>query len=97
MLLVGNGGALINLLFGFSLIQALPTLFSNAASDAVKRAVYTTIPLSIAAILSMLYLAVALFSARDFDQFRAYARLCRRDRSGRGFLLAERLLSLSWS
>lgn len=62
ILLIGNGGALINLLFGYSLAQALPTLFSNARSEPVRRAVCTTIMLSITAILFVLYLAVALLS-----------------------------------
>ncbi len=62
MLLIGNGAALINLLFGFSLAQALPTLFSNATSDRVRRSVCTTVILSIGAVLSALYLATALLS-----------------------------------
>ncbi|MES2168389.1 MAG: oligosaccharide flippase family protein [Pseudomonadota bacterium] len=62
MLLISNGAALINLLFGFGLAQALPTLFSNAEMDSSRRAVSTTIILSIGGILSALYLATALLS-----------------------------------
>lgn len=62
MLLVGNGAALINLLFGFSLAQALPTLFSNAGTTASRRIVCTTILVSIAVILCALYSATAVFS-----------------------------------
>lgn len=68
MLLIGNGAALINLLFGFSLAQALPTLFSNAESDRSRRAISTTIILSIGGILSALYLATALLS-REISVF----------------------------
>jgi O-antigen/teichoic acid export membrane protein len=62
ILLIGNGGALINLLFGFSLAQALPTVFSSAGSEPARRAVCTTIMLSIAAIFFIVYLAVMLLS-----------------------------------
>ena len=62
ILLIGNGGALINLLFGFSLAQALPTVFSSAGSEPAKRAACTTIMLSIVAIFSVVYVAVMLLS-----------------------------------
>lgn len=62
MLLIGNGAALINLLFGFSLAQALPTLFSNAYSDESRRATCTTILFSITVVLGTLYLTIALLS-----------------------------------
>lgn len=62
MLLVSNGAAMINLLFGFSLIQALPTLFSNASSENSRRAACTTIIVAIFAILFALYAAAALLS-----------------------------------
>ncbi|MFT6672145.1 MAG: O-antigen/teichoic acid export membrane protein, partial [Afipia broomeae] len=68
MLLIGNGAALINLLFGFGLAQALPTLFSNAETDPSRRAISTTIILSIGGILSALYLATALLS-REISVF----------------------------
>lgn len=68
MLLIGNGAALINLLFGFGLAQALPTLFSNAETDTSRRAISTTIILSIGGILSALYLATALLS-REISVF----------------------------
>lgn len=68
MLLIGNGAALINLLFGFSLAQALPTLFSNAASEKSRRAVSTTIILSVGGVLSVLYLTTALLS-REISVF----------------------------
>jgi O-antigen/teichoic acid export membrane protein len=68
MLLIGNGAAIINLLFGFSLAQALPTLFSSATSDKSRRNVCTTILFSIGAILSVLYLTTALFS-REISNF----------------------------
>lgn len=68
MLLIGNGAALINLLFGFGLAQALPTLFSNAETDSSRRAISTTIILSIGGILSALYLATALLS-REISVF----------------------------
>lgn len=68
MLLISNGAALINLLFGFSLIQALPTLFSNAKSEAARRTVCTTILLSVAVILGILYLATAVLS-REISNF----------------------------
>lgn len=77
MLLIGNGAAVINLLFGFSLCQALPTLFSNASSNATRRATSTTIILSVVTIMCALYLAMALFSIRISSFFLhtpAYAR-----------------------
>lgn len=68
MFLIGNGAALINLLFGFSLAQALPTLFSNAISRKSQRAVSTTIILSVGSILSVLYLTTILLS-REISVF----------------------------
>lgn len=62
MLLIANGAALINLLFGFALAQALPTLFSNAESEKARRAVCTTILFAIGVILFTLYLAAALLA-----------------------------------
>lgn len=62
MLLIANGTTLINLLFGFSLAQSLPTLFSNATSDGSRRAVSTTVLLSVGFILFALYLTASLFS-----------------------------------
>lgn len=62
MLLIGNGASLINLLFGFSIASALPSLFTNTASDESRRAISTTITLFVGAILLSLYLSVALFS-----------------------------------
>lgn len=62
MLLIANGAGVINLLFGFSLAQALPTLFAHSAAGVVRRALCTTVLVSIVAISGVLYLAVALFS-----------------------------------
>lgn len=76
MLLIGNGASLINLLFGFSLALALPTLFSNASSEESRRAICTTILLSAGVILGVLYLAIALLShdiSTFFLQTPAYA------------------------
>ena len=68
MLLIGNGAALINLLFGFVLGQALPSMFSNALTDASRRSVATTIIFSMSVVLSTCYLAAFLLS-REISVF----------------------------
>lgn len=68
MLLIGNGTALINLLFGFSLVTALPMLFSNASSDMSRRAICTTILSAVGAVFLVLYLTAALLS-RQISSF----------------------------
>jgi O-antigen/teichoic acid export membrane protein len=76
MLLIVNGSALINLMFGFCLLQALPTLFANAATDADRRAVSTSILAAFAAISGLLHVAAALFARQIslfFLQTTAYA------------------------
>jgi O-antigen/teichoic acid export membrane protein len=62
MLLVANAAGLINLVFGFGLAQALPTLFANANTDAIRRTDCTTIMASIAIVLGLCYLAIAVWS-----------------------------------
>lgn len=61
ILLVSNIAALVNPLFAFSLCQALPSLFSNTPSND-RRAVSTTIILSIGCILFVCYVMVAIWS-----------------------------------
>jgi O-antigen/teichoic acid export membrane protein len=60
MLLITNMTALVNLLFGFSLAQALPPLFSAESSEHRRRATATTILRAIIAV-SMVAHGVALF------------------------------------
>lgn len=62
MLLIANGSSIINLLFGFTLAHALPTLFSSAATAERRRSLYTTILISVAAALVIPYATIIVFS-----------------------------------
>jgi O-antigen/teichoic acid export membrane protein len=60
MLLIANTAGLVNLMFGFSLAQALPTLFAGTVSLERRRAVSTTILAAIAAVSAALYGTMAI-------------------------------------
>jgi O-antigen/teichoic acid export membrane protein len=60
MLLIANTAALINLTFGFSLAQALPTLFAGTTSLERRRAISTTILVAITAVSAALYGTMAI-------------------------------------
>jgi len=62
MLLISNVTAIINLLFAYSLVQSLPTLFSHASSESERRAAFTTVIVSVLAVLLAFYAAMALLS-----------------------------------
>ena len=68
ILLITNSSALVNLVFGYSLAHALLTLFANAASDAERRNLCTTILASIALMLGLLHSTFALL-ARPISQY----------------------------
>ena len=82
ILLITNSSALVNLVFGYSLAHALLTLFANAASDAERRNLCTTILASIALMLGLLHATVALF-AQPISQYFLFTRLntSRRERA----------------
>jgi O-antigen/teichoic acid export membrane protein len=69
MLLVSNGSAIISFLLAFSLGQALPTLFSSTASEARRRALCTTLFVSIATIMLVAFGLAALFSRQIATAF----------------------------
>lgn len=62
LLLIANTVALTNLVFGYSLAQALPTLFVAASTQQQRRDVTTTILLAIAAMSAVIYVALVLLA-----------------------------------
>ena len=66
MLLIANTAGLVNLMFGFSLAQALPTLFAGTMSLERRRAVSTTILATIAVVSMLLYGTMAICCRCDF-------------------------------
>ena len=60
MLLIANAAGLVNLMFGFSLAQALPTLFAGTMSLERRRTVSTTVLATIAAVSAALYGTMAI-------------------------------------
>ena len=62
MLLIANGSALLSLLFGFALAQALVVLFPAATSIPAKRDVATTLLASIAFVSFLVYGGFALLA-----------------------------------
>lgn len=80
MLFIANGAALINLLFGYSLAQALPPLYAAAQNDDARRRVTTTVTVATLAVAMPVHLAVALLAPRIAVQFlgdAAYATAIR--------------------
>ncbi len=65
MLLITNVTALVNLLFGFSLAQALPALFSDRTDQPHRRAVATTIIGAIVFVSMVAHAVVLLWSKPD--------------------------------
>lgn len=66
MLLIANAAALLNLLFGFSLGQALPTLYSGSASEPRRRATATTILWAIVVVSAVVHGIVVLAAGHSF-------------------------------
>jgi O-antigen/teichoic acid export membrane protein len=62
MLLIANGASVISFLFGLSVAAALPTLFSNAATDERRRALCSTMILSVAVMQLLPYILIVLLS-----------------------------------
>src|SRR5262245_31750665 len=62
ILLIANGSALINLLFGFTLASAMGFLFTNADSEAGRRSTATTILLLLGALMVLAHAVVFLMS-----------------------------------
>ena len=62
MLLIANAAALVNLMLGFTLAQALPPLLAGTASLERRRAVATTILAAIAVVSAAAYGAMAVLA-----------------------------------
>ncbi|KAB2847081.1 MAG: lipopolysaccharide biosynthesis protein [Hyphomicrobiaceae bacterium] len=61
LLIIANVAGILNLLFGFSLAQAMPSIFAAAAEPEKRRSIATTILLSIATLSLLVYgLATAI-------------------------------------
>jgi O-antigen/teichoic acid export membrane protein len=64
MLLIANGSAVIGYLFAFPFAQAVPTLFNAMSDDRPRRALTTTIFLSIATIMLLPHALVGMLSTQ---------------------------------
>jgi O-antigen/teichoic acid export membrane protein len=62
ILLVANGSALINLLFGFSFVQSLTPMFSNAETPDDRRSASTTVLLMVSVLMALTHAGVILLS-----------------------------------
>src|SRR6266545_3070002 len=62
ILLIANGSALINLLFGFSFVQSLTPLFANAKTVAERRSASTTVLLLVVVLMALAHVGVLLLS-----------------------------------